>query len=211
MVSDLEEPWQAFLLHLQNWQDTFVSDTIEVLTDWAIQYSVENLSHLGGTAAPLRQTLAAQQNTLLYDIQDVNDKFDMDLQALHTNALSCFRTSFLGVALEPSYRSAIQEYGRGSHRRRVEIITGGFGRAGLFDDIMKQFRDDFRDLSRVLQEGIQSAAAAYLGRVHEAMEILRNDEALGESEMDVEYQERVRVAMEVAQAESRRLLATINV
>lgn len=108
------------------------------------------------------------------------------------------------------YKSLTYHVGSGSDRRRKDIIAGGFGRAGLFGDIMKQFRDGFRELSRVLQEGVQGAAAAYLGRVHEAMEILRNDEALGESEMDVEYHERVRVATGVAQAESQRILAAIN-
>lgn len=41
MVSDLEDPWEGFLLQLQDWQESFVSETIEVSTDWAIQYSGE--------------------------------------------------------------------------------------------------------------------------------------------------------------------------
>lgn len=44
----------------------------------------ENLRQLGAAATPLRRTLAAEQNILLYNVQQVNDKFDSDLQYVHS-------------------------------------------------------------------------------------------------------------------------------
>jgi hypothetical protein len=74
---------------------------------------------------------------------------------------------------------------------------------------MKQSRDDFRPLSRRLQEEIQSAAGAYLGRINEAMGILRNDDSLGQSVADVEYLDAVKAATALAQNQSRAVLQAI--
>ena len=99
--------------------------------------------------------------------------------------------------------------GGGSDRRRKDIIKGGFSRPDLFEGIMKQFRDDFRLLSRRLQEEIQGAAAAYLGRIDEAMGILRNDDSLGQSVVDAEYLDAVRVATALSQNQSQAVLQAI--
>ena len=88
-------------------------------------------------------------------------------------------------------------------------MTRGFGLPDLFEGIMKQFRDDFRLLSRRLQEEIQGAAGAYLGRIDEATGILRNDDSLGQSVVDAEYLDAVRVATALAQNQSRAVLQAI--
>lgn len=74
---------------------------------------------------------------------------------------------------------------------------------------MRQFRDDFRLLSRTLQEGIQGASGAYLGRIDEAIGILRNDDSLGQSVVDAEYLDAVKVATALAQNQYREVLQAI--
>lgn len=80
----------------------------------------------------------------------------------------------------------------------------------MFEGLMKQFRDEFYDLSRTLQEGIQNATATYLRSTNEAMEILRGDESLGQSAMDIEYYDAIKVATATAQSKSQTVVHTIG-
>ena len=88
-------------------------------------------------------------------------------------------------------------------------MNRAFSRADLFEDMMRQFWIGFRMQSRKLQEGIQGAAAAYLGRIEEAMGILRGDDSLGQSDVDAAYLDSVKVATTLAQTRYRAILQAI--
>lgn len=148
------------------------------------------------------------------------------ISTLRTNVLSGVRSSFMGEAMERSYRSCMSEagkqgshpeqvfcianitLGRGSDARRKAIINGTLGFA-LFSLLMKKFQKTFDDLVDRLQCDIEGEIEKHLGHLGETLDIMRSNNVLEESEQDPEFRDRVEAQVTVAKHDIQQIKANL--
>lgn len=70
---------------------------------------------------------------------------------------------------------------------------------------MKSFRNRFRALADGFQSSIEAAIETHLGSVRSTLDIVRNENAVLESEQDPEFRGRVEASIRTANDEIRRL------
>lgn len=70
MATDLEEPWQNFLVRLQEWEASITVDCFRASTDWAIEYSCRS-------AKPYRST-SSNRRILSHRVMAMNKGLQAD-------------------------------------------------------------------------------------------------------------------------------------
>ncbi|KAM5344685.1 hypothetical protein ACJ41O_010547 [Fusarium nematophilum] len=207
MSGDLETPWEDLLLRLQERQ-TSLGSHIETITDEAIErFDTED----DDETEHLVEALMTRQQILLDAIEQVNENFDRELGVVHADSLSGIRSSLIGRAMEQPYRRCIQEGGRGSDARRKAIIRGALGNEDLFSNLMRSFRDAFREKADDSQRRIHRKTKAYLDAVQETFDLVRSENVARESEQDPEFRNRVDEAMRTGRETIQRVHGAIGV
>ncbi|KAJ4171103.1 hypothetical protein NW754_007247 [Fusarium falciforme] len=157
MIEDLEDPWQQLCNSIQQRQTNLV-ERVDTLLDMASEQFDDDYDTLG----PLMEALFRRQQLLLDSIERANEQFETDLGLLRIDSLSGVRSSTIGRAMESSYRGCNQEYGKGSHQRRKDIIWRIISNQDLFTNLMRDFRDSFRAKAEESQAAIRDAVVRYL-------------------------------------------------
>jgi hypothetical protein len=154
-------------------------------------------------------------------------------RTLETDALSSHRTSFIGIAMEDAYNHARYENGnyhpsislnpivlyvqplkyrkgRGSHSRRIYHINSAITRNGLFTDLLRAFKAEFNKHTDDTQTGIGNLIDSQFEEIRGTLDIIRNDNAVLESERDPEFRRRVQEALETTRNEIQQICASID-
>ncbi|KAI0128678.1 hypothetical protein BJ170DRAFT_594512 [Xylariales sp. AK1849] len=190
MARDLARPWQnlrARIEHRQESATSWIGDSM----DWAVQYLETEIQGSADLIATLTQALNSRQYILEAEIENICEASEANLSTLRTYALSGIRTSFIGQAMETSYRACNQESGSGSDRRRKAIISRTLGREILFESIMKEAKKSFKSLAHVLQVNIQAVVREQFDILRGSLDIVRNENVASESEQDPGFRNRV--------------------
>ncbi|KAI1074413.1 hypothetical protein F5B20DRAFT_586300 [Whalleya microplaca] len=132
---------------------------------WSGWHPYTELSESSGSAAALSSTMSSHQRLLVEEIESVYSSFEDNLNTLQTDSLSSIRSSFVGKAMDDSYRACIHESGRGSDARRKIIINNAVGRESLFKGLLDNFRKGFDAVTDELQKDIQNAVRAHLDNI----------------------------------------------
>ncbi|KAI0015649.1 hypothetical protein F4780DRAFT_62768 [Xylariomycetidae sp. FL0641] len=139
----------------------------------------------------VRRTLSTRKKLFLADVQKTHRKFEKRLNTLETDALSGVRTSFIGRAMEESYRECIREYGTGSDRRRKNIINRKVQRESMFVDLLRDFEEEYIAAAEELQGDLQEVAARHMSSIQDTLSMVRNENVALEGDRDPEFRARV--------------------
>jgi len=123
--------------------------------------------------------------------------------------LSGIDTSFVGQAMNPSYRACNRESGGGSDSRRKGIINRRLRGEDIFVEMEKQLKARFKDIAAELNTHQMDAARAHFQVIKENLDMLRDDNVILESESDPEFRMRVDEAVHRAKADLDRILARL--
>ncbi|PMD51050.1 uncharacterized protein K444DRAFT_543887 [Hyaloscypha bicolor E] len=207
MIRDLTSPWQRLRTTLQN-QHGSIARSIEDLMDLAIQYLDTELQDFPDLTAILSQVLTSRQHLLLWDVEEKCKTFEYNLSALRTDALSGIRTSFIGRAMESSYRACNSESGNDLRRKR--IINDKLKEESLFEDLMENFRKSFSHLANNLQRSIEAAIETHLDIVQRTLDIVKSENVAPEREQDPDFRGRVEAEIKTAREKIRQIQATVG-
>jgi len=105
--------------------------------------------------------------------------------------LSGIRTSFVGQAMESSYRACNRESGTGSHARRKDIISRRLRGEDIFTEMEKQLREHFNAIAEDLLRQQTEATRAHFRAIKENLDMLRDENVILEAERDPEFRTRV--------------------
>ncbi|KAJ4302860.1 hypothetical protein N0V90_001751 [Kalmusia sp. IMI 367209] len=184
MVEDLSEIWKVLPNRLNN--------RIAVVEGW-VGLRLQDVALLAKSRAQggngthsalqvLTATLPHRKDLVLYGIEGAIEDFRAGLSTLQTDALSFLQTAFIGQLMESTYRAASMETGRGSDKRRKDIITRRFGSESLFTSHKRLFIDAFRGLSIKLESAITGAIAQQITLIEADLMMLRDENVILESE-----------------------------
>lgn len=95
--------------------------------------------------------------------------------------------------------------GNGCVRRKINIINDAFGNQGLFEDVLRNFRNGFKVLAQSLEKNIEVAVSDHLLRNGMTFIMIRRENAALESEADPKFTERVSNSVTAAKAELDQL------
>lgn len=126
---------------------------------------------------------------------------------LKTDVLTGIQTSFIGQAMNSSYRACNRESGSGSDSRRKAIINRRLSGEDIFDEMEEQLRVHFRKVVAEVKSKQVEAARTHFREIKENLDMLRDDNVILEAESDPEF--RMKVDEEVRGVKGRldRLLA----
>ena len=130
--------------------------------------------------------------------------------------------------MEESYRECNREYGkfctvatncwtqvlittgRGSDRRRKQIIGDKLSDEIVFVSLHRSFKNQFSVLAENLQSDIQEALTTHISVITNTLDMVRNENVARESERDPEFRSRVETKVQVVIEEVRRLQRIAN-
>ncbi|KAL2694823.1 hypothetical protein Neosp_001410 [[Neocosmospora] mangrovei] len=170
MVQDVKEPWRDLCNSLQQRQTSLVQG-VDTMLDAASERFETELDDDYDAVAPLMEALFRRQQLLIDSIERINEEFDKELRLLRIDSLTGVRSSHIGRAMESSYISCNQEYGRGSDGRRKYIISCALSDQDLFNNLMRDFRDSFLVKAEESQEAMREASGRYLDVVQETFDL----------------------------------------
>ncbi|KAI0003171.1 hypothetical protein F4779DRAFT_602144 [Xylariaceae sp. FL0662B] len=209
MARELSSPWRGLCASLED-RNEHMTILIDDLMDEATELLDVELPDDSDSIATLSTTMSSRQRLLITDIEAACSKFRDSLDTLRTDALSSIRSSFLGKAMEDSYRACIYESGRGSDARRKAIINNAVRRESLFADLLQEFRKSFGELAAEFQESVQDAARTHLDNIRATLDIVRSDNVALESETDPGFRARVEAEVMAAKDEMKRLQRSLS-
>lgn len=141
-------------------------------------------------------TLRHRKDLILYGIETAIESFHSELSSLHTDTFSSARTAFIGKIMEDSYHAANMEYGTGSDRRRKDLITGRVGSRSLFETHRRDCRKEFKRITRQLEDEANQVTNQQVALIEADLQMLRDENAVLESERDPEFRRRVMTEIE---------------
>ncbi|KAH7071874.1 hypothetical protein BKA63DRAFT_492539 [Paraphoma chrysanthemicola] len=153
----------------------------------------------------LVSNLVHREDLTSYGIEQVMEIFGSNLASLRADTLSSVRTASIGKHMERTYHAANMEFGSGSHRRRVNLITGRFGSSALFEAHRRESGDEFRRIARELQEKMVEVVNEQVELIANDLQVLRDGNAISENERDVGFKRRVCEEMRSVREEIARL------
>lgn len=115
--------------------------------------------------------------------------------------LSGIRTSFIGQAMESSYRACNRESGRGSDARRKDIINRRLRGGDVFAEMKLQLKGHFNTIADELEERQMQARRTHFRAIKENLDMLRDENVVLEAERDPEF--RTKVDEEVRRVKDR--------
>lgn len=80
----------------------------------------------------------------------------------------------------------------------------------LFKDLIKGFRNSFKVLANDLQSGTEAVVETHLDVVQRTLDIIRNENAILESEQDPEFRDRVEAEIRTAKDRIRRIHTVVG-
>ncbi len=95
--------------------------------------------------------------------------------------------------------------GRRSHSKRKGIINDTLARPDLFVNLMKAFRNRFKNLADSLQRDIQATVEAHLEVIRFTLDITRSENVASESEKNPEFRGAVDAEIAVAREAIQRI------
>ncbi|KAK4220911.1 hypothetical protein QBC38DRAFT_493173 [Podospora fimiseda] len=203
MSDDLHDPWD----HLQIALQTEIGDTRKkihgVMTSGF--NSIDKISQYRGVSDTLRRTLNARWRLLRSTLYDLQDDFTIAMHKLRTDALSGIRTSIFGQSMEDTYRRCNRECGGGSDKRRKRIMALTLGSQDIFHTQIREMRWRFGALVDDLENKVEEAVDEQLREIDQVLNIVRNENAVAECDVDVEFLERVKGVVEEVALEMRRI------
>ncbi|KAJ6789790.1 hypothetical protein PWT90_02340 [Aphanocladium album] len=235
MVEDLRRPWNTLQCSVQEQQQqvsrslnqqaeavihqlsklqalTEVSSSKEAiaLTSIVDAEIARSLSDDNTALVVLRGAFDLERDTLRYEVERLYEAAHAKLRQLRVNGLSSMRTSYIGLAMEPSYNTCRRDGGSGVDRRRKNIIERAFGDEELFEGIMQKLLTQFRAIARATQDDVTAAVRRYLEKVHATMDLVRDENTAIESQRDLVFHRRVSEAMKSAQQTMRSVASRIS-
>ncbi|KAH7084158.1 hypothetical protein FB567DRAFT_528499 [Paraphoma chrysanthemicola] len=211
MAIDLTTVWDSFSVELATKIESFNDTTMQIyekvlegLSSPAANGS-RALQDCGSSIRTLASNLMHREHLTHRGIEEVTEAFDSKLSSLRADTLSSVRTAFIGKHMESTYHAANMEYGSNSHRRRANLITGRFGSAALFHAHRGECSDNFAKLAQELQENLIEAVRWQVKLVEADLELIRDSNAISESERDIEFNRRVNEEMRSVKEEITRL------
>ncbi|UNI24883.1 hypothetical protein JDV02_010602 [Purpureocillium takamizusanense] len=209
MVQCVSEPWDAVRRTVRA-QHGAVVRLIEQLLDRIISHLEVQSDAIGDVVLPFIQALENHLDMAMSSVEEAYMDLEEKLSSLQTDALSGIRTSFIGRAMEGSYRECNFEGGRGSDSRRKAIIRRRLAQERLFTETMSQWRRDFRELADEMQENMTSIIESRITRIQETLDIVRQYDAEVEGDGDAAFRDRVDEALTRAQAAHRGTLRVLS-
>ncbi|KAH6842290.1 hypothetical protein B0I37DRAFT_381596 [Chaetomium sp. MPI-CAGE-AT-0009] len=200
MNDHLADPWNRLETELERQLEITHTSVSEVLHGAVASHLGNALDVLPESIGPLRIALQSSNRLHVRAIEDLCTKFEESLDNLQTDALSGLRTSYFGQSMETTYWNAICETGTGSWGRKKAIINRALAREARFTDLIRRLKREFEDLATRLETDARAAVAEYLGVVKGSLDMVRNENVLLESEMDLEF--RARVAEELGRVKA---------
>ncbi|CEJ81031.1 hypothetical protein VHEMI01183 [[Torrubiella] hemipterigena] len=198
MVNDLSTPWES-VHNSANGEYDNLSLSVNILLDDLIEYLETELGVAANEVVLLRRVLQTERSILLNEISQAFRTFNTDLFQLRVNTLSGIRTSFVGSAMEGSYRACQNEGGTGSDRRRKAIIEGAVTNRQLFTGIIRESRAGFIALAEAVGIATASSMDDYVAKVGRSLNIIRDQNVASESGRDPAFRRRVEEAVGIAQ------------
>lgn len=159
----------------------------------------------------LIKTILYRKAQLLLKFQRIATEYDNALSRLgNSEFLSPIRTSFIGQYMESAYRDAAEDAGRGVAQRRLTIINRRVKDPNLFKNIKAKLEERFETLTCEVGEKILLAYEAEFSAICEALDTLRNENAIREAECNAEFRERMEMQVAAAQHILRMITAEVQ-
>ena len=95
--------------------------------------------------------------------------------------------------------------GGGSDQRRKRIIGSKLAEPELFGNLTRGFRRRSRELTQQLQNDLQEAMREHVVSLREALDMVRDENIVTESEQDPGFRRRVELVVHRSMAEIRRI------
>lgn len=96
--------------------------------------------------------------------------------------------------------------GKGSDRRRKDIIHSAVGRLDLFENHMTEFKSRMRLLADNVQTELQAIVRAGLAAITSVLDLIRNDNVATESEENPELRRRLEQEIATIKERMRRIM-----
>ncbi|KAH8883504.1 hypothetical protein GQ53DRAFT_699385 [Thozetella sp. PMI_491] len=190
MVSDMRVPWQNMLQGIQERQEQSGE-----IAESVLQRGIDILNNeLHGEAAQVQSLITIlrhRRRLVAADVETEHEEVNDELALLETDSYSGIRSSFIGAALESSYRACNSESGRGSDSRRKDIMEGRLSSTRLFLEMSREQKTRFSDITRRCDERINEKLLAHLAAVQENIITLRDENVALEGEKDPAFKTRV--------------------
>ncbi|KAF2026367.1 hypothetical protein EK21DRAFT_115930 [Setomelanomma holmii] len=209
MTTDLSAVWDSFAVDLDTGIERVNTAAVHIYAKvFEIAASpAENRSRetddIGSAMRTLASNLLHREHLTRYGIEKVTETFESNLSSLRSDTLSSVRTALIGKLMEGTYHAANMDYGNDS--RRKTRVTGRFSSPALFEAHRRECRDKFRELARELQEQMIEVMDEQGERVKADLQLLRDGNAISESERDVGFKKRVSEEMRSVKEEVARL------
>ncbi|KAK4161389.1 hypothetical protein QBC43DRAFT_323938 [Cladorrhinum sp. PSN259] len=204
MSEDLDEPWnqlQPALDVAMKEREIMVGEVIKS----ALQHLSDNLAQYPATAGPINRTLQARGRVLHSTLQDLWEDFTSSLLTLRTDALSGISTSIFVQIMTNAYRTCNADGGSGSDRRRKNVIKSTLGDQSTFQSHMREVKKRFQALANELEGKVHSAVDDQYAEIKGALDIVRDENVVEESEVDLEFRDRVKSVVEDVVLEMERI------
>lgn len=101
--------------------------------------------------------------------------------------------------------------GAGSDQRRKDIITRGYGSNMLFPAHQRLVKDAFQRISTDIESTISTAIAEHIDVVKADIDILRDQNAILESERNPQFRQALSREIQRARAELEQIVNTLDV
>ncbi|KAH7406760.1 hypothetical protein DE146DRAFT_404176 [Phaeosphaeria sp. MPI-PUGE-AT-0046c] len=210
MTADLRTFWNSFTADVETEIERVGAVVTQTFTE-IIQIAVSvaaGISRANDTGSGMR-TFAAnlqhRERLVSYGIEQVAEDSASKLLALRADAVAHVRTSFIGRLMEATYHAANIDFGGGSDRRRKNLVTGRFSSAALFTEHRRSCRDKLRQIAQELQEQMMEVVSVQVELVEADMQLLRDGNAILESERDLDFKRRVEEELVFVDTEVERL------
>ncbi|KAI3399760.1 hypothetical protein diail_5828 [Diaporthe ilicicola] len=195
MVADVQGPWGDLHFEFEDEEgklDELISDS------WDEAKCLLESGWPSSSDPPdeIFEALGSRKYLLTAEIGDAFHKFDRNLSTLETDALTGINSSIFGFAMSKVYKEAVSEYGRGSDRRRKDIVAETLTDSTIFKDLMQELKRRFELHTNGLQQNIADGLSVHLDAVQATFDLVRQENVAEESERDPDF--RRRVAEEVA-------------
>ncbi|KAH5431380.1 hypothetical protein HBI38_166430 [Parastagonospora nodorum] len=210
MKGDMKHVWTSFVTKLQARLEKIPA---AVADDFATILDATNFESHSATATTRSSSSAVRtldgilrhrKNLAIRAVYDATDVFMAKVSTLETDMLTGVRTAFIGECMEDAYHAANLEYGRGSTRKRQDIIGRRFGSATIFDDHRLASKTRFDKITRDLEGQVKSIINEYVMLIEADLEVLRNKNNPGEGAQNPEFRTRVKHQLESAEKEVHR-------
>lgn len=190
MVNTLSPRWRELCAQIESQRNYAFAALYKVCEEAVVTLKSED-NLVDDQYDVLTSSIDTQQALLVSKLDNSYGEVKKDLAKLKTDVLTGIQTSFMGQAMNSSYRACNRESGVGSDARRKAIINRRLHGEDIFDEMESQLRERFRIMAEEFRSRQVQAARTHFQVIKENLDMLRDENVIQEAESDPEFRKKV--------------------